>query len=69
MNVESDLAMNPSNQTGAPMAMIPVVVQFDSHGIKRLGKDFSHPLEMTDQIENLSSRTKREILPNWTTTQ
>jgi hypothetical protein len=25
-----------------------VAVQFDSPGISRLGKDFSHPLEMTD---------------------
>jgi len=34
-----------------------VVVQFDSKCVDRLGKDFSHPLEMTDEIASLSSRT------------
>jgi hypothetical protein len=34
------------------------VVQFDSQGITSEGKDFSHPLEMTNKVTVLSSRTK-----------
>ena len=44
------------------------MVQFDCYRHQRLGKDFSHPLEMTNKIAKLSSRTKREIFPNCTTT-
>ena len=44
-------------------------VNFDCYRHQRLGKDFSHLLEMTNKIAKLSSRTKREIFPNCTTTQ